>query len=67
MECAPQTSSDITQDGCKNWEKVLVGEKEQPYFQAILSFIKQERAKGKIIYPPQKDIFNALKFTPFDV
>lgn len=53
-------------DSCKTWETVLKGEKDQPYFQAALNFVKQERAKGKIIYPPQNDIFNALKFTPFD-
>lgn len=50
----------------KTWETVLKGEKEQSYFQAALNFIKAERAKGKIIYPPQNEIFNAFKFTPFD-
>lgn len=53
-------------NGCKSWETVLAGEKEKSYFQAALNFVKQERANGKIIYPPQADIFNALKFTPFD-
>jgi uracil-DNA glycosylase len=51
---------------CKTWEAVLGDEKHQPYFQAALNFVKQERMAGKIIYPPQADIFNALKFTPFD-
>ena len=49
----------------QTWEDVLKGEKEQPYFQAALNFVKQERAKGKIIYPAQADIFNAFKYTPF--
>lgn len=51
---------------CKTWESALAGEKEQPYFQTILNFVKQERQSGKTIYPPQSDIFNALKYTPFD-
>lgn len=55
-----------TADGCKTWETVLHGEKQQPYFQAALNFVKQERAKGKIIYPAQADIFNAFKYTPFE-
>lgn len=41
-------------------------EKEKPYFKKILQFINDERAKGKIIYPEQKNIFNALKLTPFE-
>jgi uracil-DNA glycosylase len=50
----------------KTWEAQLKDEKEQSYLQAALNFVKQERAKGKIIYPAQNDIFNALKYTPFD-
>lgn len=60
-----EVSSTIT-DGCKSWETILTGEKNQPYFHTAMNFVKQERAAGKIIYPPQSDIFNALKFTPFD-
>jgi uracil-DNA glycosylase len=48
------------------WKTILGDEKQKPYFQAILNFIKTERAAGKIIYPAQEDIFNALKFTPFE-
>lgn len=48
------------------WKTILGDEKQKPYFQAILDFIKTERAAGKIIYPTQEDIFNALKFTPFE-
>ena len=55
-----------TADNCKTWETALKGEREQPYFQSALNFVKQERAQGKTIYPPQTDIFNALKFTPFE-
>lgn len=50
----------------KGWSDLLAMEKEKPYFQAILNFIKEERRQGKIIYPPQKDIFNAIKLTPYE-
>lgn len=48
------------------WQTVLGDEKEKPYFQSILDFVKKERKAGKIIYPPQKDIFNSLKLTPYE-
>src|SRR3990167_310246 len=48
------------------WQTVLGEEKEKPYFKAILDFVKKEREAGKTIYPAQKDIFNALKYTPFE-
>jgi uracil-DNA glycosylase len=56
----------VTNNSCTTWEAALQGEREQPYFQSALNFVKQERSHGKVIYPAQADIFNALKFTPFD-
>ncbi|AAO90509.1 uracil-DNA glycosylase [Coxiella burnetii] len=50
----------------QTWQTVLGEEKQEPYFQEILDFVKKERKAGKIIYPPQKDIFNALKLTPYE-
>lgn len=50
----------------KTWKMVLAEEKEKEYFQHLLDFIKKERLAGKQIYPPQKDIFNALKCTPYE-
>lgn len=49
-----------------SWQDVLGQEKQQDYFQQILSFVKAERDAGKTIYPPQTDVFNAFKYTPFD-
>lgn len=48
-----------------DWKTLLASEKEKEYFCAILNFLKAERASGKIIYPAQENVFNALKFTPF--
>ncbi|MCI4116340.1 uracil-DNA glycosylase [Dickeya dianthicola] len=47
------------------WHDVLAQEKELPYFVNTLSFVHQERTAGKVIYPPQKDVFNAFRFTEF--
>ncbi len=52
--------------GCQSWQEVIGEEKEAPYFQKIIQFVQNERKAGKIIYPKQQDVFNALKYTPFD-
>lgn len=48
-----------------NWRDVIAKEKQQGYFQQIMAFIQNERAIGKVIYPPQDAVFNAFKFTEF--
>ncbi|MCH9770381.1 MAG: uracil-DNA glycosylase [Gammaproteobacteria bacterium] len=48
------------------WKDMLKEEKNKDYFKSILNFVSNARTKGKSIYPPQKDIFNALKYTPFE-
>lgn len=50
----------------KTWKTLLAGEKQQPYFQAALDRVHQDRLSGKVIYPAQADIFNAFKLTLFD-
>lgn len=47
------------------WKEVLGDEREKEYFKDALSFIEKERKAGKIIYPKNADIFNALAFTEF--
>jgi uracil-DNA glycosylase len=49
-----------------SWGKILAPEFEQPYFAAIKEFILAEKQKGKRIYPPGPQIFNAFNLTPFD-
>lgn len=48
------------------WHDVLAEEKEQPYFMQTLTFVGNARAKGKVIYPLQKDVFNAFRYTEFN-
>ncbi|GGD65011.1 uracil-DNA glycosylase [Lacimicrobium alkaliphilum] len=49
-----------------NWQAILGEEKQQPYFQEILSFVQAERESGKTIYPSQQDVFNAFKHTALE-
>jgi len=55
-----------TEPAIPDYKHALQGEREAPYFKAILKTIERERASGQIIYPPNADIFNALALTPFD-
>ncbi len=48
------------------WADVLEAEKSEPYFKSILQFLATESAAGKIIYPPQEELFAAFKETAFD-
>src|SRR5690554_2782777 len=47
-----------------SWTDVLGAEKQQPYFQQLLQRVAHERAQGKIIYPPQEQVFAAFRATP---
>ena len=49
----------------ESWKMALRDEFNKEYFQHIITFLKTEKATGKIIYPPGSLIFNAFKQTPF--
>lgn len=49
-----------------SWLEHLQGEFGQPYMQELRRFLREEKARGKEIYPPGELIFNALNSTPFD-
>lgn len=49
-----------------SWQTVIGEELNKPYMQALRDFLKQEKAAGKIIYPPSPLIFNAFNHAPFD-
>jgi len=50
----------------ESWKEVLKDEFTKDYFLQIVTFIKTEKAAGKIIYPPGSLMFNAFNKTPFD-
>jgi uracil-DNA glycosylase len=49
-----------------SWKAVVGGELKKPYFQELAAFVDGEREKHTV-YPPEADVFNAYKHTPFDV
>ncbi len=50
----------------KTWKDVIGAEKKQAYFQHILQQVQQARAAGRVVYPPQAEVFNAFKLTEFE-
>lgn len=48
-----------------SWKTILRNEFTKTYFLEIVTFLKTEKATGKIIYPPGPLIFNAFNQTPF--
>lgn len=47
-----------------DWDQILVGEFEKPYYLELREFLKKEYFT-KTIYPDMYDIFNALRWTPY--
>ena len=48
-----------------DWDELLSGEFEKPYYQQLREFLKEEY-KSQTIYPSMYDIFNALKYTAYE-
>ena len=48
----------------QSWKEALAGEFGKPYFAELVSFLRQEKAAGKVIYPPGSQIFRAFDLTP---
>ena len=49
-----------------NWTDILDHERTQPYFKSIVTFLEQEKKSGKIIYPPENELFSAFLESPAD-
>lgn len=48
----------------QSWKDALAGEFDKPYFAELVRFLRQEKASGKVIYPPGSQIFRAFDLTP---
>ncbi len=48
-----------------SWQAVLADEFTKPYFKDLQEFVADERKKHTV-YPPEEDVFNAFKYTPYD-
>ncbi|MEN3586314.1 uracil-DNA glycosylase [Streptomyces sp. ZYX-F-203] len=49
----------------ESWREVLGDELRRPYFEKLMDFVEEERARGPV-YPPREEVFAALEATPFD-
>ena len=47
-----------------DWDSLLAPEFEKDYYKALREFLRDEY-ENHTIYPDKRDIFNALKYTPF--
>lgn len=48
-----------------SWRPLLKAELNKPYFRNLEQFLENEQ-QSHVVYPPEKDIFSALKLTPYD-
>lgn len=47
-----------------DWNPLLRAELEEPYWQELMNFVAQERARGPV-YPPPDEVFAALHLTAY--
>lgn len=57
---------DIEVNIAESWKSILQQEFDLPYFESLRLFLKQEKAKGIVIFPPGPQIFSAFNHTPFE-
>jgi uracil-DNA glycosylase len=50
----------------ESWKEALQEEFGKEYFNKLISFLKEEKAAGHIIYPPGAKIFEAFSLTPIE-
>jgi uracil-DNA glycosylase len=48
-----------------DWRAQLADEFEKPYFQTLQQFVDEER-QNYTVFPPEQDVFSALKLTPYE-
>jgi uracil-DNA glycosylase len=49
----------------RSWLSAIGAEFDKPYFDALTRFLAEERA-AHTVFPPEPDVLNALRLTPFD-
>lgn len=47
-----------------DWDEIIGGEFQKPYYLKLREFLKKEYASGRV-FPEKENIFNALKTTPY--
>ena len=51
---------------CQSWQKQVGAYLASQQMQELATFLRQEKAKGKIIYPANAQLFAAFNATPFE-
>ena len=49
-----------------SWQPFLNTQTLKPYYKELQAFLESRRKEGAIIYPPEKEIFNAFELTSLD-
>jgi uracil-DNA glycosylase len=49
----------------EDWRAILAAELDKPYFRQLQEFLAEER-RTHSVFPPEGDVFNALKLTPYE-
>lgn len=49
----------------KSWHKALEKEMNQPYILHLKKFLEEEKRRGVQIFPPEDEVFNAFRQTPY--
>ncbi|GGB61254.1 uracil-DNA glycosylase [Shewanella inventionis] len=49
-----------------SWQALCKQQAAQLYYQQLQQFIALQRAQGKVIYPPDSEVFTAFDLTPLD-
>ena len=50
----------------RSWREALDQEICKPYVVQLKKFLQVEKEKGEIVFPPDEDVFNAFRQTPFN-
>ena len=50
----------------ESWKEALQSEFDKPYFASLVQYLHKEKAEGRQVFPPGKDIFKAFELTPVD-
>ena len=50
----------------QTWQEIIRQQQSQAYFHHINDFVEKQRRDGKVIYPPQDQVFSAFDMTPFE-
>ncbi|HIF9118043.1 TPA: uracil-DNA glycosylase [Photobacterium damselae] len=50
----------------QSWQNFLQQQQQQEYFEQIQSYVANARQQGKVVYPPEEDVFSAFIATPLD-